>query len=90
MGRRKKVDSENIKNDEINAVNNSEISFKEIKTCDRDVVTISETLPPQPTIYNNTHSPSSNTLQATPINLLDSALPSSCPDSSARRPANTM
>ncbi|TBU00820.1 hypothetical protein CWI36_1523p0020, partial [Hamiltosporidium magnivora] len=42
MGRRKKVDSENIKNDEINAVNNSEISFKEIKTCDRDVVTITE------------------------------------------------
>ncbi|TBU20277.1 hypothetical protein CWI38_0098p0050, partial [Hamiltosporidium tvaerminnensis] len=90
MGRRKKVDSENIKNDEINAVNNSEISSKEIKTCDRDVVTISETLPPQPTIYNNTHSPSSNTLQATPISLLDSALPSSCPDSSACGPANTM
>ncbi|TBU01758.1 hypothetical protein CWI36_1268p0010 [Hamiltosporidium magnivora] len=90
MGRRKKVDSENIKNDEINAVNNSEIGFKEIKTCDRDVVTISETLPPQPTIYNNTHSPSSNTLQATPISLLDSALPSSCPDSSACGPANTM
>ncbi|TBU00772.1 hypothetical protein CWI36_1540p0010 [Hamiltosporidium magnivora] len=63
MGRRKKVDSENIKNDEINAVNNSEIGFKETKTCDRDVVTSIT---------------------------LDSALPSSCPDSSACRPANTI
>ncbi|TBU03396.1 hypothetical protein CWI36_0931p0010 [Hamiltosporidium magnivora] len=63
--------------------------LKATKTCDRDVVNISETLPPQPTIYNNTHSPSSNTLQVTSITL-DSALPSSCPDSSACRPANTM
>ncbi|TBU09088.1 reverse transcriptase, partial [Hamiltosporidium tvaerminnensis] len=67
MGRRKKVDSENIKNEEIKVVNNSEISLKETKTCDRDVVTISETLPPQPTI----------------LNLLDSTPHSSGPDSSA-------
>ncbi|TBU10092.1 reverse transcriptase, partial [Hamiltosporidium tvaerminnensis] len=80
---RKKVDSENIKNEEMKAVNNSEISLKEIKTCDRDVVTIFETLPSQPTIYNNNHSPSSNTFQVTSISLLDSALPSSCLDSSA-------
>ncbi|TBU03978.1 hypothetical protein CWI39_0874p0020, partial [Hamiltosporidium magnivora] len=81
MGRRKKVDSENIKNEEIKAVNNSEISLKETKTYDRDEVTISETLPPQPTIHNNTHSPSSTTLYFTAVSLLDSAPPSSCPDS---------
>ncbi|TBU20671.1 hypothetical protein CWI38_0037p0050, partial [Hamiltosporidium tvaerminnensis] len=69
MGRRKKVDSENIKNDEINAVNNSEIGFKETKTCDRDVVTISEPLPPQLTIYNNTHSRSSNSFR--PANTIE-------------------
>ncbi|TBU18378.1 hypothetical protein CWI38_0243p0010, partial [Hamiltosporidium tvaerminnensis] len=31
MGRRKKIDSENIKNEEIKAVNNTEISLKETK-----------------------------------------------------------
>ncbi|KAK1347957.1 hypothetical protein LUQ84_002653 [Hamiltosporidium tvaerminnensis] len=90
MGRRKKVDSENIKNEEIKAVNNSEISLKKTKTCDRDVVTISETLPPQPTLHNNTHPPSSTTLYVTPVSLIDSVPPSSCPNSSACGPANTM
>ncbi|TBU10269.1 hypothetical protein CWI38_1889p0010 [Hamiltosporidium tvaerminnensis] len=71
---KKKIDSDNIKNEEIKA------------RCSDYI----RALPPKPTIYNKTHSPSSTTLYVTPVSLIDSAPPSSCLDSSACIPANTM
>ncbi|TBT98430.1 hypothetical protein CWI36_2393p0010 [Hamiltosporidium magnivora] len=55
MGRRKKVDSENIKNKKIKAVNNLENREGEILMCDVDVAMLSERLPPPPTFHNTHH-----------------------------------
>ncbi|TBU10069.1 reverse transcriptase, partial [Hamiltosporidium tvaerminnensis] len=49
MGRRKKVDSENIRNEKIKA----------ILMCDVDVAMLSERLPHPPTFHNTTHQPPS-------------------------------
>ncbi|TBU00980.1 hypothetical protein CWI36_1474p0010, partial [Hamiltosporidium magnivora] len=57
MGRRKKVDNENIKNEKIKAVNNLENSAGEILMCDADVAMLSERLPPLPTFHDTTHQP---------------------------------
>ncbi|TBU13754.1 hypothetical protein CWI38_0345p0030 [Hamiltosporidium tvaerminnensis] len=70
MGR-KKVDSENIKNEKVKAVNISEIGLKRIKTCFCNLITISERLSPQPIILNKTNLPSSNPLQATLLCLVE-------------------
>ncbi|TBU08198.1 hypothetical protein CWI38_2293p0020 [Hamiltosporidium tvaerminnensis] len=55
MSRRKKVESENIRNKKIKAVNNLENSVGEILMCDVDVAMLSERLPPPPTFHNTTH-----------------------------------
>ncbi|TBU12882.1 hypothetical protein CWI38_0595p0020 [Hamiltosporidium tvaerminnensis] len=55
MGRRKKVDSENIKNKKIKAVNNLENRAGEILMCDVDVAMLSERLPPPQTFHNTNH-----------------------------------
>ncbi|TBU11342.1 reverse transcriptase, partial [Hamiltosporidium tvaerminnensis] len=63
MGRRKKVDSENIKNEKIKAVNNLENSAGVILMCDVDVAMLSERLPPPPTLHDTTHQPPSSSCQ---------------------------
>ncbi|TBU13758.1 hypothetical protein CWI38_0344p0030 [Hamiltosporidium tvaerminnensis] len=55
MGIKKKVDSENIKNEKIKAVNKSENSAREIKSCDVDDTTISERLLSQPNIHKTNY-----------------------------------
>ncbi|TBU04845.1 hypothetical protein CWI36_0706p0010 [Hamiltosporidium magnivora] len=55
MGIKKKVDSENIKNEKIKAVNKSENSAREIKSCDVDDTTISERLLSQRTIHKTNY-----------------------------------
>ncbi|TBT96786.1 hypothetical protein CWI36_3373p0010, partial [Hamiltosporidium magnivora] len=56
MGRRKKVDSENIRNEKI----------KTILMCDVDVAMLSERLPHPPTFHNTTHQPPSRSCQLSP------------------------
>ncbi|TBU07999.1 hypothetical protein CWI36_0196p0010 [Hamiltosporidium magnivora] len=55
MGRRKKLDSQNIRNEKIKAVNNSENIAGEILMCDVDEAMLSERIPPPPTFHNTTH-----------------------------------
>ncbi|TBU00501.1 hypothetical protein CWI36_1616p0010, partial [Hamiltosporidium magnivora] len=90
MGRRNKVDSENIKNEKIKAVNNLENSAGEILMCDVDVAMLSEGLPPQPTFHNTTHQPPSSSCQTSPVCLVDTIPSSSGTDATACEPANGM
>ncbi|TBU08400.1 hypothetical protein CWI36_0144p0010 [Hamiltosporidium magnivora] len=76
MGRRKKVDSENIKNEKIKAVNNLENSAGEILMCYIDVAMLSERIPPPPTFHNTTHQPPSSSCQTSLVCLVDT-IPSS-------------
>ncbi|KAK1350120.1 hypothetical protein LUQ84_001103 [Hamiltosporidium tvaerminnensis] len=90
MGRRKKVDSENIRNEKIKAVNNLENSAGEILMCDVDVGMLSERLPPLPTFHNTTHESPSSSCQTSPVGLVDAILSSSGTDATAWEPANGM
>ncbi|KAK1347199.1 hypothetical protein LUQ84_003386 [Hamiltosporidium tvaerminnensis] len=90
MGRRKKVDSENIKNEKIRAVNNLENSAGEILMCDVDVAMLSERLPPPPTFHDTTHQPPSSSCQTSPVCLVDTLPSSSGTDATAFGPANGM
>ncbi|TBU10677.1 hypothetical protein CWI38_1615p0010, partial [Hamiltosporidium tvaerminnensis] len=90
MGRRNKVDSENIKNEKIKAVNNLKNSAGEILMCDVDVAMLSEGLPPQPTFHNTTHQPPSSSCQTSPVCLVDTIPSSSGTDATACEPANGM
>ncbi|TBU11464.1 reverse transcriptase [Hamiltosporidium tvaerminnensis] len=76
MGRRKKVDSENIKSEKIKAVNNLENSAGEILMRDVDVAMLSERLLPPPTFHNTTHQPPSSSCKTSPVCLVDT-IPSS-------------
>ncbi|KAK1350582.1 hypothetical protein LUQ84_000810 [Hamiltosporidium tvaerminnensis] len=97
MGRRKKVDSENIKNEKIKAVNNLENSAGEILMCDADVAMLSERLPPPPTFHDTTHQPPttnhqppSSSCQTSPVCLVDTIPSFSRTDATAFGPANGM
>ena len=90
MGRRKKVNSENLKNEKIKAVNNSETSAREIKMCELDAVMLSERLQPQPTFHNTTHQPPSNSCQTSPVCLVDTIPSFPGTDATVCRPANGM
>ncbi|TBU01581.1 hypothetical protein CWI37_0675p0010, partial [Hamiltosporidium tvaerminnensis] len=87
---KKKVDSENIKNEKIKAVNNLENSAGEILMCDVDVAMLSERLPPPPTFHDTTHQPPSSSCQTSPVCLVDTIPSSSGTDATAFQPANGM
>ncbi|TBU20463.1 reverse transcriptase [Hamiltosporidium tvaerminnensis] len=89
MGRRKKVDSENIKNEKIKAVKNLK-SPGEIFMCDVDVAMLSERLPPLPTFQDTTHQPPSSSCQTSPVCLVETIPSSSGTDATAFGPANGM
>ncbi|TBU01259.1 hypothetical protein CWI36_1393p0010, partial [Hamiltosporidium magnivora] len=89
-GRRKKVDSENIKNEKIKAVNNLENSAGEILMCDVDVAMLSERLPPPPTFHDTIHQPPSSSFQTSLFCLVDTIPSSSGTDATAFGPANGM
>ncbi|TBU19490.1 hypothetical protein CWI38_0210p0080, partial [Hamiltosporidium tvaerminnensis] len=90
MGRRKKVDSENIRNEKIKAVNNLENSAGEILMCDVDVAMLSERLPPPPIFHNTTHQPPSSSCQTSLVCLVDTIPSSSGTDATACGPVNGM
>ncbi|TBU03000.1 hypothetical protein CWI39_1049p0020 [Hamiltosporidium magnivora] len=83
MGRGKKVDSENIKNKKIKAVNNFENSAGEISMCYIDVAMLSEEIPPPPTVHNTTHQPPSSSCQTSLVCLVDTIPSSSGTDATA-------
>ncbi|TBU02654.1 hypothetical protein CWI39_1112p0010, partial [Hamiltosporidium magnivora] len=90
MGRRKKVDSENLRNEKIKAVNNLENSAGEILMCDVDVAMLSERLPPPPTFHNTTHQAPSSSCQTSTVCLVDTIPSSSGTDATACETANGM
>ncbi|TBU11359.1 reverse transcriptase, partial [Hamiltosporidium tvaerminnensis] len=90
MGRRKEVDSENIKNEKIKAVNNLENSAGEILMCDVDVAMLSERLPPPPTFHDTTHQPPSSSCQTSQVCLVDTIASSSGTNATAFGPTNGM
>ncbi|TBU00833.1 hypothetical protein CWI39_1563p0020 [Hamiltosporidium magnivora] len=90
MGRRKKVDNENIRNKKIKAVNNLENSAGEILMCNVDGAMLSERLTPLPTFHNTTHQPPSSSCQTSPVCLVDTIPLSSGTDVTAFGPINGM
>ncbi|TBU04673.1 hypothetical protein CWI39_0772p0010 [Hamiltosporidium magnivora] len=90
MCRRKKVDSENIKNEKIKDVNNLENSAGEILMCDANVAILSERLPPPPTFHDTTHHSPSSSCQTSSVCLVDTIPSSSGTDVTACEPVNGM
>ncbi|TBU04995.1 hypothetical protein CWI36_0688p0010, partial [Hamiltosporidium magnivora] len=86
MCRRKKVDSENIKNEKIKDVNNLENSAGEILMCDANVAILSERLPPPPTFHDTTHHSPSSSCQTSSVCLVDTIPSSSGTDVTACEP----
>ncbi|KAK1348517.1 hypothetical protein LUQ84_002121 [Hamiltosporidium tvaerminnensis] len=90
MGRRKKVDSENIRNEKIKAVCNLENSAGEILMCYVDVAMLSKRLLLQPTFHKTIYQPPSSSCQTSPVCLVDTIPSSSVTDATACEPANGM
>ncbi|TBT97037.1 hypothetical protein CWI37_2549p0010 [Hamiltosporidium tvaerminnensis] len=90
MGRRKKVGSENKKNEKIKPVNNLSNSAGEILMCDVDVAMLSERLPPPPTFHDITHQQPRSSCQTSLVCLVDTIPSSSGTDATASGPDNGM